>query len=91
MINLDYIEAEHAPTRKTLRFTKGQASLLCPPLPPLRFQFASLTCYAVKGLVATLPAYAPLTAQVREALGRYEDGSRGQAKREKLGRKEGIP
>jgi len=50
-----------------------------------------LTCYAVKGSVALLPAYAPLTAQVGEALGRYEDGSGGQAKREKRGEKQGIP
>ena len=41
--------------------------------------------------VATLPAYAPLTAQVGEALERYEDGSGGQAKREKQGEKQEIP
>jgi hypothetical protein len=73
-----------------LRFTKGQALLLC--LRCLLYAPSSprLTCYAVKGLVATLPAYAPLTAQVSAALVRYEDGSRGQAKREKRGEKRGY-
>jgi len=72
------------PTRKkTPQIHQGAGAFACSP----RFFFATssprLTCYAVKGSVATLPAYAPLTAQVGEALGRYEDGSGGQAKREK--------
>jgi len=76
---------------KPLRFTKGQALLLYPPSLFFASSSPRLTCYAVKGSVATLPAYAPLTAQVGEALGRYEDGSGGQAKREKRRGKQGIP
>jgi len=79
------------PTRKTPQIHQGAGAFALPPSLFFASSSPRLTCYAVKGSVATLPAYAPLTAQVGEALGRYEDGSGGQAKREKLGGKQGIP
>lgn len=62
-----------------------------PPEHLLRYQFAPPNLLCRQGFGRYAPRYAPLTAQVGEALGRYEDGSGGQAKRGKQGGKQGIP
>ena len=76
---------------QTPQIHQGAGALPCLPSHLLRSQFAPPNLLCRQGFGRYAPRYAPLTAQVGEALGRYEDGSGGQAKRGKRGRKQGIP